>query len=527
MFRTIMSDLSADRRHTITSTDIPRSDLRHTVHRAGTLLSLLMVLLVLTFAVQQYRTISDRVLSDARRSAHIVATQFQWVLQTSSQTLQRIEDAIGDPAAQHDGIEIANIGAAIRALPAGLYYGVYDAAGQLRYSSLSGPPHINIADRPYFAALRGGQELAITPQIMDRQSGQRVFVVARRLNHGTEFRGVATIAIPQSTLEKLAESLDQDGMPVVALIRTDGMLIARTPPIEPRDYRGTPLFENLAREPRGAFVAVSNVDGVRRVIGYWTLEDWPVVATAAISQTAAYSDLMRGWALGALFGSPFLILFMLFLHRLNLQAAREEAQNIALAEANAHAQFLLREIHHRVKNNLQSVISLIRLERVPAEVKSRLLSRIATMIELHEEIYKSDQPEWISLRAYVPRLINRIAAGHAERPRLQVKVDPLVLPGERAMVLGLLLNELITNAYKHAFPGNDDPELRVHVTTGAPGWIRLTVCDNGQGIAIEEADKGMGTQLITAFTEQLGGRLALANNVGLCVTVDFPENPGR
>ncbi len=477
------------------------------------------------FVYSQYRAANSRASTDAYRTAHVVATQYYWVLQASAQALQRIEDAIGDPAKANID-DIADISVAVQDLPSGSHYSVYSADGELRYSSLPGAPVTNVKDRPYFKDVERGQELTISPQVTDRQSGQRVFIVARRLNRGSVFLGAATIAIPQDSLSQLSAALGFTDMSTISLVRADGMLIVRSLAIEPMDLSGSALFDELKRSKYGVYDTISPADNVRRVVGYWTIDDWPVIAVAGVSHISAYKLLFRSWLYGSLFLAPMALLVWFLLRRVDNMVKREELQNQLLAKAHDRANYLLREIHHRVKNNLQTVISLIRLEGISDEAKGHLTSRIATMVEVHEEMYGSDQFESVNLQTYLGRLVERIAAGQQRQVRMDVDIAPIEVPGDRAMLLGLLVNELTTNAYKHAYATVADPQLTVRLHTIDEGRLRLEVSDNGPGYDTE-CGSNMGKRLIAAFASQLGGTLASTTDGGFAVLIDFPLNYER
>lgn len=505
------------------------STTKQVIRRAGIWLFVVVAALIAGLGFSQYRATVLRVETEAHRGAHVVATQFYWMFQTSAQALRRIEDTIGDPAQRQPG-DVANIYNAVRDLPPAFHYSVYAANGDLQYSSLVHPPQVNVADRAYFIAARDGAELGIAPEVTDRQSGARVFILARRLNRNGTFLGVATIAVPQDTLRELAAAIGEPDRVAVALVRSDGMMLSRHPPAAPRKLFGSPLLARLRDAPDGTFSTLSAVDGRDRIVGYWTLDGWDVVATVAVERAPAFRGVVRMWLATSLILLPFLLLLAILFRRVNLLMRYEQMHLEQLEQSNDRSLFQLREIHHRVKNNLQMVMSLIRLEDVPRAMKESLLSRITTIVKVHEEMYEADRFEQINLGPYLERLVRRIAATSGSGVRPELSIEPVDLAGDRAMLVGLLLNELVMNAYKHALgPGRGD-RLKVSLQQSAPGWLRLVVADNGPGLASDigpglgsaRPGSGIGRRLISAFAGQLDATISIESRGGVTVTVDLP-----
>lgn len=188
---------------------------------------------------------------------------------------------------------------------------------------------------------------------------------------------------------------------------------------------------------------------------------------------------------------------------------------------------LFRELHHRVKNNLQVVGSLLRLQgRFASEPGARLLleqaqDRIHSIALVHEMLYASDHLSTIDLAAYLRELTSRIAAG-AGRPEVALSVDavPVVVSVEHAVPLGLVVNELVGNALKHAFPG------------GRAGTVRVRLARTGAEVAVEVVDDGVGTtgparmgsQLVRTLARQLSATLTSAGPPGtrVSLTLELP-----
>ena len=490
----------------------------------GAMAALLGVILVMAgvLAVMQHQAARHAAEIQVHRTAHVVATHYAWVFQAGAQALRRMAEVADRRQAGRVAPE--DITAALRDLPAGLQHSLYDASGQLILTSSSDRQPVNVADRDYFRDLRDGAFFVISPMVTERLTGRKVFIMARRIGDGDTFSGVATIAIPVAALTEMAGALDFAEGSIISLVRSDGMLLARTPVMEPMDLSGAPLFRHLEAAPNGSFIGTSPADGEARIVGYWKLDGWPVIAVAALSETGVYEGFRnRIEAELAIFAPLFVALFvmMVWLWRLQDRGERREA---ALVEANERADFLMKEIHHRVKNNLQTVMSLVRLERLPAEAKGALLGRIAAMAAVHQEIYSVGADDTIPARRYLIGVIENGMRSYDWPVTLETEIADLRLPGERAMQLGMLVNEVVSNAYKHAFRERRAGRLTVRLgPADDAGWLRLRVCDDGPGYDCGVTEEQMGSRLVEAFAVQLGGRIRRENHGGHCITVDFPE----
>jgi two-component sensor histidine kinase len=490
----------------------------------GVLLIAALILLAAVLAVVQFNASREKTEISALRGAHVVATHFDWVFEASSQALRRIGEQIDGTALS--ATTVRNIEVAARDLPEGYQYSVYNERGDLRYSSLSPVTPVSVTDRDYFKRLAGGEEFVISPQLVERASGEDVFVVGRRLELDGRFIGAATVAIPQAVLEELSELMGATGEVNVSIVGLDGMLISREPPIEPMNLKGTALFDALAERPNGTYETVSPADGVRRIVGYWTVEHWPVVAIAGFSKDAAFRDYWRHFALISLLLLPVVLLFAWLVRRLMTAMDREQARQAELEVANERGAFLLREIHHRVKNNLQTVLSLIRLERLPTETKHNLSLQIEAMVKVHEEMYRSDRFDRVNLQSYLTRVIQGIAASHPVPVDVTLDLAPVEISGDRALQLGILVNEAVSNAYKHAFGPRKAGALHVSLNVREAGQLRLVVRDDGPGYARNETPTNMGTRLIEGYAGQLAGTLTVSTTGRTEVKLDFPLHYG-
>jgi len=219
-------------------------------------------------------------------------------------------------------------------------------------------------------------------------------------------------------------------------------------------------------------------------------------------------------------------------------AARIQAREAELSESLAQKQMMLREIHHRVKNNLQTVTSLLNLyARIPRgeaikQAFADVQTRINTLALVHRHLYESQDLREIDLAAFMSNLVRLIQDGSGvptRRVRLKVDIPAITLTGDRAVPLALLTTEILTNAFKHAFPDHRAGNITVQMRADAEGRATLIIADDGVGtIEPEKVVVGtatMGQNLIGAFTRQLGGKLTAAGPPGTTITLEFDLEP--
>lgn len=221
---------------------------------------------------------------------------------------------------------------------------------------------------------------------------------------------------------------------------------------------------------------------------------------------------------------------------LDITAQKEVEQN--LRQALEDRDVLLREVHHRVKNNLQVICSLIslKIDGAPSpatqDALRETLTRIRSMSLIHEHLYRRGTFAAISMATYVTELahhLQEIFAPPSGEVDLAVAIAPeLRLSLDQAISCGLLLNELVTNALKHAFPTaaprEDAPRIRVALELREHTFL-LTVQDNGVGIGedlMETDRRTLGLRLVQALVRQLEGTLHFAPGPGCQITVEFP-----
>jgi two-component sensor histidine kinase/HAMP domain-containing protein len=219
----------------------------------------------------------------------------------------------------------------------------------------------------------------------------------------------------------------------------------------------------------------------------------------------------------------------------NLKAARERdlEQNLALQRekeklerANERIHVLIKEIHHRVKNNLQVVASLLRLQSETIEdeklqqVFGQSQSRVASMALIHEKLYKGDDLAHIDIGQYLKELFAELVQLNNVRDSIRYRTsidEGITLDLDTMVPLGLVLNELITNSFKHAFLGREQGLIDLRIVRVSATEFDLLYTDDGVGIPQEKlTHEGhtLGMSLIDSLVEQLNGYLTVESNEG-------------
>jgi two-component sensor histidine kinase/CheY-like chemotaxis protein len=204
----------------------------------------------------------------------------------------------------------------------------------------------------------------------------------------------------------------------------------------------------------------------------------------------------------------------------------------------AEKEILLKEVHHRVKNNLMTIIGLIKMQETKSNneifnpMLQELEGRIRAMALVHESLHKSADLAHVDLQNYIETLSAHIRAQFgAERDiRFRVQAAGVDVNLDIAVPCGLILNELITNAYKHAFPkdkpraGEGNCEINV-IVNQEDGMNELTVADNGVGLSADldwEKSEALGLRLIKMLSKQINGSIELDSFAGTVFRLKFP-----
>ncbi len=214
-----------------------------------------------------------------------------------------------------------------------------------------------------------------------------------------------------------------------------------------------------------------------------------------------------------------------------LRRQKEEAER-DMAEARERAEMLLREVNHRVANSLALVASLVHLQAGALDdpaAKSALLetqSRITAIAGIHRRLYTSDDVRFVEMQAYLASLIDELggamAAAGREHP-IELDAEPIHVSTDRAVSLAVIVTELVTNAYKYAYPSGAFGGIRVRLRRTAPDLVSLVVEDDGVGWrSAGPSGTGLGTKIVRSMASSLRAPVEYdADHPGTRVTLSF------
>ena len=231
---------------------------------------------------------------------------------------------------------------------------------------------------------------------------------------------------------------------------------------------------------------------------------------------------------GAVIG---LTLLSLLLYKIIGQNRKIHSQNQIISKSLVEKETLLKEIHHRVKNNMQVISSLLRIQTnqtTDAGALSALKegqSRVQSMSLIHQDLYQHNNLTGIHMPDYIDKLGRSLLQTYQlspDRVIIQTDVDDLTLDVDTVVPLGLIINELIANALKYAFPNGGKGILKISLVEQGQQLI-LTVADDGVGISNFDKDKGFGSGLIQAFARKLDGKLNIDSITGTTVTLTIRD----
>ena len=210
---------------------------------------------------------------------------------------------------------------------------------------------------------------------------------------------------------------------------------------------------------------------------------------------------------------------------------------VQIRETLKEKEVLLKEVHHRVKNNLQVVSSILNIQAGYIEdmmlksIFKESQERIRSMSLVHEQLYQSKNLSSISLPVYIKALVMNIFNSYTEvssRVSLKIDIEDTGLNIDTAISLGLILNELCTNIFKYAFPEMRDGELCIDFAHLGDGSCRLTISDNGVGMPEGfdiEMTNSMGFFLVRSMVDQIDGSLEIDQSSGMSFTIIFSDSP--
>lgn len=267
--------------------------------------------------------------------------------------------------------------------------------------------------------------------------------------------------------------------------------------------------------------------------------DVPFIVVSGVMSSETAVSLMKAGAHDFLLKDRLERLVPAVERELNEAAIRREKReaddklrvaNAELEAALAQNAVLFQEVHHRVKNNLQIVASLLSMkaregkEQIGAQDLKDCELRIRSMAMIHEQLYNQKDMSVLDFAGYVKKIVPEMITSYERSGfvSLRLEVSPTVLSIDQSIPCGLILNELITNAIKYAYPDGRG-EIMIGLTSDEQD-VQLTVADQGVGMAADAAGRttSMGLQIVHMLAKQLGGTIQFGPGPGATVTLNFP-----
>ena len=211
-------------------------------------------------------------------------------------------------------------------------------------------------------------------------------------------------------------------------------------------------------------------------------------------------------------------------------------KNLALEQLVREKEWLVKEIHHRVKNNFHIVASLLEIQSSYLKNKEALSAikesqhRIHSMSIIHQKLYQSETLSTIHMPEYIYELVEYLRESYSIRENIgfSLQIENIELNHASAITLGLILNEAITNAIKYAFSKTVDKKISISLTHISGSQILLSIADNGRGLPVNFDSKigaSMGMELLQGLTDDLGGSFSIETNDGTHIKVIFDYKP--
>ncbi len=521
--------------------------------------------LVLEAADQQLRLVARLV----------TATTFRTV-QGGDLVLRKIQgeiDSRGFASWAADPGAWLRLNAAAQTLPqAGALFVIGADGRSVAHSTNAVTPTLFLGDRDYFRVhARDRTDMPyIGHRVSSRVDGREIIGISRRLSHEDgSFAGVIVVAIDVDYFDRFFESLPLTPGSAITILRDDGGVLLRQAHGRPPVAASLPQLATgaIGRDQPVVSLLPDPEDGAPLATARQAVGPYDLVVAASWRQ----SDVLSAWHHRLLAGSSvvavlvggvtLLTLFGLrslrrqeemaaalrrsnegLERRVEVRTAALQTSNAALEAAVAEKSLLLHEVHHRVKNNLQMIEALLALQcsRVGEDARLALEAarrRINALGLVHQQLLGDGDLATLRADTFLRDLGDRLGLSFGAEDRaitLTVEAAPDPLPLDLAIPLGLIVNEVLSNAFKHAFPTGRGGTIKVALTR-QEDMLSLRLSDDGIGAPspVEAADapaepgRALGHRIVQALVKQVKGTLAIDHHGGTCLTVTlpYPEMP--
>ncbi len=416
---------------------------------------------------------------------------------------------------------------------------IVDAEGWTRYSRLPTDKPLNFADRGYFQQQKTGgrDEMIISEPVLGRITKQWAIQFSRPMYERGRFVGIIVVALPPPALELVYRDVRASGDDVVTLVRSDGVILARTRDLDRaagvslKDVPG--LQEN--DPPVGGFSGAGRVDGVSRLVAYSKVRSYPL--TVYVSQdlnnvlAAYYRQRLELVTAGVVASVLLLVLARLWHSRVRL---REQVLDHQRREVESRERMML-ELHDGAIQSIYAVGMNLERSREQVDQDPVAAKRTIASAAAHLNLVIQDVRNFIAGHANVPRgereFIAEIEslvpeATNVDATQFQLDIDPAVvrdLNPDQALHLLRIAREGVSNVLRHAYAAKAHVSLQRTPT----GGVRLEISDDGIGMREDAAQsRGLGLHHIGARGQKLAGRTSIesAPGRGTRIVVEVPSH---
>ncbi|KAA2239092.1 sensor histidine kinase [Chitinophaga agrisoli] len=279
------------------------------------------------------------------------------------------------------------------------------------------------------------------------------------------------------------------------------------------------------------FTATKTRQAEELQISYETQEKESQIA--ALNQDAKQSKLIKNLTLAGIVATGIIVVLLYRQNRLKQKSNKIITyKNEQLQHLVADKEWLLKEIHHRIKNNLQVIMSLLDSQSRYIDNDAALMAindsqrRVQAISLIHQKLYQSENTSSIDMPHYIDELLSYLQDSFdtGNRTIIEQDIEPLQLDVAKAIPLGLIINEGIVNAIKYAFPGEQQGIVRISLKYNGAGHLALNISDNGTGLPpdVDVSKRGsLGFSLMRGLARQLDGVFNIESNNGLHISVRF------
>jgi two-component sensor histidine kinase len=299
-----------------------------------------------------------------------------------------------------------------------------------------------------------------------------------------------------------------------------------------KNYKLAYQYKQLYHEAQDSFFGKKKWITVSRAINQRELQaQEEILNLKQEQQSLKYQNKINRLTLLGISGGILVLLISMFSAQLKKRNQKINQQNLLISESLSEKELLLKEIHHRVKNNLQVISSLLSIQSrqtVDQDVKKAIIegkSRVRSMSLIHQHLYQLDNLSGVSVQTYINALITEIKEAYGitnNQIEFKTSIDDLTLDVETMVPMGLIMNELLTNSIKHAFTNQRDGQIIVALTEQNEQLI-LRISDNGDGnISNQDTNTGsFGLKMIKLFMKKLQAEYSFEDENGFSTTISI------